>query len=462
MSAPPRNLMAGVSGVRGITPEGFDAPLAAAYALAYASHRGEGPILLARDPRESGGALLEAITGALTGCGRDVIDLGIVPTPTLLMNTALLGAAGGIVITASHNPVEWNGMKFADPGGRNISPADSFKIIEDVESGRATAPANRGDGGGRGSLQYDPGALARHMDIVAAAGGVDTGAIAGAGISVVVDGCGGAAAELVPAFLEGHGVEVHRLYCEQNGTFPRPPEPVAESLGDLCGMVVEKGAGLGLATDPDGDRLAIVGPDGIPLGEEATIALASRRVLDVSRGPVVVNLSTSRMVDDVAEAAGVRVVRTAVGETNVVEGMLAEGAVVGGEGNGGVIHPGVVLGRDALTGAALILSAMAAGGVGLLDLRSAIPHYSMLKTRYALPGGGAGELRSRLEGLPAAFPDVVTDSRDGLRLDWEDRWVHIRPSNTEPIVRIISEAPLMDEAVDQAEEIALMLDLRDE
>ncbi len=452
--------MAGVSGVRGITGSGLTLALTADYVSAYAARRGEGPILLARDPRSSGEELTRVVIGTLTGLGRDVVLLGIVPTPTLLLNTALLEAAGGIMITASHNPVEWNGLKFADPAGRFLSPSDSRAVIEAVADGRVGDRA--GTGIAAGELITDTDAGERHAERMRRAAGVNTGAVEGAGFTVVVDGCCGAGSQLLPFYLESHGVTVHRIHCDPDGTFPRPPEPLPEAITDLCAAVVEHGADLGFALDPDGDRLAVVGPDGEPLGEEATIALAARQVLGVRSGGVAVNLSTTRMIDDVAGEFGAPVIRTPVGEINVVEGMLAAGSVVGGEGNGGVIHPDVVYARDALTGAFLILSAMAEGGLDLPALRSSIPFYTMLKLRFALPAGGAAALGERLTSLPGRFPEAAVDDRDGVRLDWPERWVHIRPSNTEPIVRLISEAPLKEEALRQADEIASILDLTDE
>ncbi|MFC1628773.1 phosphoglucosamine mutase [Gemmatimonadota bacterium] len=455
-----RDLMAGVSGVRGITGSGLTPSLTADYVSAYAARCGEGPILLARDPRASGEELMRVAIDTLTGQGRDVVLLGIVPTPTLLLNTALLGAAGGIMITASHNPVAWNGLKFADPAGRFLSPSDTMAVIETVAEGRV------GDHPGNdivtGDLSTDAEAGERHAARMRQAAGVDIEAIEGAGFTVVVDGCGGAGAEILPFYLESHGVMVHRIHCDMDGTFPRPPEPLPEALSDLCAAVLEHDADLGFALDPDGDRLAIVGPDGEPLGEEATLALAVRQVLGLRPGMVTVNLSTSRMIDDVAGEFGVPVVRTPVGEINVVEGMLAMGSVIGGEGNGGVIHPDVVYARDALTGSFLILSAMAMRGLDLPTLRSAIPSYTMCKLKYALPAGGAEALAEQLATLPDRFADAVVDDRDGVRLDWSERWVHIRPSNTEPIVRLISEAPREAEAFQQADEVASILDLTDE
>ncbi|MFC1545121.1 phosphoglucosamine mutase [Gemmatimonadota bacterium] len=457
MARSARDLMAGVSGVRGITDSGLTPSLTAEYVSAYSAHCGEGAILLARDPRSSGEELTRVVIETLTGHGRDVILLGIVPTPTLLLNTALLKAAGGIMITASHNPVEWNGLKFADPAGRFLSPIDTLAVIETVAEGRTADHTSRGII--TGELSTDTEAGERHFARVREAAGVDVDRIGSAGFTAVVDGCGGAGSEILPFYLESHGVQVHRIHCDLDGSFPRPPEPVPEALADLCKAVVSHGADLGFALDPDGDRLAIVGPDGDPLGEESTLALAARQVLGVCPGRVSVNLSTSRMIDDVAREFGVPVTRTPVGEINVVEGMLADGSVIGGEGNGGVIHPDVVHARDALTGSFLILSAMAEQKLDLPALRSAIPSYAMHKMKYPLPESGTAVLMQQLAGLPDRFTDAAVDVRDGVRLDWSQRWVHIRPSNTEPVVRLISEAPRDEEALRQADEIASILDL---
>ncbi len=468
MSVSADTLMAGVSGIRGIADRDLDSMVIEAYTSAYAARCGDGSILLARDPRPSGPVLREAIIETLLGMGRTVVDLGIVPTPTLLLNTALLKAAGGIMITASHNPIEWNGLKFADPRGRFLAPETSLEIIAEVEillaeGGDEAAMRSRSEKGAAvGKFREDMGAAGRHMELVAGARGVDTKAIEGAELAVVVDCGGGAASGIVPSFLEGCGVEVHPLYCDPDGTFPRPPEPLPPALVDLGREVVERGADLGVALDPDADRLALVGPDGEPMGEEVTLALAARRVLEVVEGPVVTNLSTSRMIDDVASGAGTALLRTPVGEINVANGMLAAGAIIGGEGNGGVIHRDVVTGRDGLTGSALILTALALSGLDLPGLRATVPSYAMLKSRYALPGGGAEELRRSLKELPARYPEAGADGRDGVRLDWADRWVHVRPSNTEPIVRIISEAPRREEARDLIEDIASTMDLNSE
>jgi phosphomannomutase len=326
--------------------------------------------------------------------------------------------------------------------------------------GPGRAVSMKGASGGK--YREDAGAAGRHQELVAAARGVDTRLLGEARPVVVVDCGGGAASAVVPSFLEGCGVDVHLLYCDPDGTFPREPEPLPPALGDLGREVVRREADLGLAIDPDGDRLALVDRNGEPLGEEMTLALAARRALESTEGPVVINLSTSRMIDDVAAGAGTVVVRTPVGEINVVNGMLDCGATIGGEGNGGVIHRDVVAGRDALTGSALILSALAHCGNELDAVMTGIPSYEMLKARYRLPEGGLEELDRYMKELPSRFEEAAIDGRDGVRLDWADRWVHVRPSNTEPVVRIIVEAPGGQEAIDLMEEIASAMDLDSE
>lgn len=458
LSHPSDGLMAGVSGIRGIAGTGLTADIVFRYATVYSDLCAPGIILVGRDPRASSGMVREAVITALRGAGRDVVDLEIVPTPTLFMNTALMGAAGGVMITASHNPEEWNGLKFADPRGRYLSPGDTRTLIDRVRSaGTDPAAADRSVRGGLRTEHERP--VRNHTDRARAAAGVDIAALAGAGLTVVLDACNGAGSTIIPEFLERCGVRVHRIHCTPDGTFPRPPEPLPEALFDLGDAVRRTGAHLGLAVDPDADRLALTGPDGEPLGEERTLALAARQVLRSGAGPVVTNLSTSRMLDDVAEEAGVRLFRTPVGEINVAEMMETTRAVIGGEGNGGVIHPDVVLGRDALTGAAVILSALAGAGGDVGVLVAAIPTYAMLKRKYRLPEGGAEVFRERLSRSAGALGSSDSDLRDGLRLEWPDRWVHLRPSNTEPVARLIVEAPSSQEAAGLADRAAAHFDL---
>jgi phosphomannomutase len=460
--------MAGVSGVRGLYGAGLDTAVVARYAAAFADWCGPGSIVVARDPRASGEALERAVTAALRSRGRTVVRLGIAPTPTLLLNTRLLGAAGGVMVTASHNPAEWNGLKFANPAGHYLAPEDSQRLIAAVAARADEAPPGRAAAftppaaAGEGAERSDHGALLRHRQKVERAAGVNVGALPAADLKVVVDGCNGAGSALLPESLAAWGVEVVPLHCVPNGSFPRPAEPLPEALDGLGRRVRAEQADLGLGLDPDGDRLALVGPDGEALGEECTLALAARQVLQVRPGPVVANLSTSRMLDDVAAAAGVPLTRTPVGEINVVGGMLAARAVVGGEGNGGVIHPDVVLGRDALVATALIVSALALERCDLPALRARLPVYAMLKLRLRLPGGGAEALHRRLEALADTFGAERIDRRDGLRLDWSDRWVHVRPSNTEPIARLIVEAPEEAQARDLAAAVAGPLGLHQE
>ncbi len=438
--ADPR-LMISVSGIRGrvgfgLTPEVFARYAAAfgAWALAKGPSRA---VVLGRDSRVSGPLFHQVARAALESVGADVIDLGITTTPTLQMAVEHHHAAGGLCITASHNPIEWNALKFVGADGLFLSAADGTAmraLIDDI-------PYATWDQ--LGETRFDADAVTRHIDAVLALPMIDVEAIRARKFRVAYDACRGAGAIIIPRLLEVLGCEVHAIELETDGRFPRPPEPVAENLGPLCALVVQTGADIGFATDPDVDRLALVDERGVAIGEDYTLALAAPVVLRHRHGPVVTNLSTSLVVDDQVAALGVTVIRAPVGEVNVATAMRSAGAVVGGEGNGGVILPELHLGRDAPLGVALLLQMLVDAGEPLSAVVDRFPRYAIIKDKLDRP---PVPLDAVYDALRAAFPDAAADTQDGMRLGWPDRWVHVRPSGTEPIVRVIAEAPTREAA----------------
>jgi phosphomannomutase len=429
--------MVSVSGVRGRVGETFTPELAAAYAAGFGAWaRGRGPgraIVLGRDSRVSGPLFHRVVTGALEAAGCDVIDIGVAPTPTVQLAVEHHHAAGGLAITASHNPIEWNALKFIGPDG----------LFLDAESGASMRHGLEHESPyvgwqDLGTVGTDSGAIARHIEAVLALPFVDVDGIRSRRFRVALDCCHGAGGAIMPDLLERLGCDVAAIGTETDGRFPRPPEPVADHLGDLAALVKRHKAAVGFATDPDVDRLALVDETGTPIGEDWTLALAARVVLGRQPGPVVTNLSTSRVLDDVAERAGVKVGRAPVGEVNVATAMREAGAVIGGEGNGGVILPALHLGRDAPVAVALVLQLLHESAVSLSQIVAEYPRYAIVKDKLAL---GSTPLATVYDRLLGTFPDGVPDRQDGLRLAWTDQWLHVRPSGTEPIVRLIAEAP---------------------
>jgi phosphomannomutase len=369
-----------------------------------------------------------------------VIDIGLTTTPTCQLAVEDHHAAGGLMISASHNPIEWNALKFIGPTGLFLENAEGIEMRSLVERGIPRAQWNE-----LGKVETDDRAVQRHIDRVLAIPYVDVDAIRGRRFHVALDCVRGAGAVIMPALLDRLGCRVTAINLQPDGHFPRPPEPVAENLGDLERLVLESGAAIGFAVDPDVDRLALVSDAGKAIGEDFTLALAAKLVLRHRTGPVVTNLSTSRIVEDVANAAGTDVIRAPVGEVNVAVRMRDERAPIGGEGNGGVILPEVHLGRDAPVGAALLLQLLHEEDRPLSHIVADLPRYVIVKDKLNRPNA---RLDTVYEALRSAFPSASADSQDGLRLSWPDRWVHVRPSGTEPIVRVIAEAPTDREALE--------------
>ncbi len=429
-------LMVSVSGVRGrvgeaLTPE-IMATFAAGFGAWASSGGGSRTIVVGRDSRVSGPMFHRVVLAALQSVGCDVVDVGMAPTPTIQLEVENRHAAGGLAITASHNPVEWNALKFIGPTGLFLLADEAGEMRRAMEAGIPRAAWDR-----LGRVDTDGGAIARHIERVLSIPFIDVEGIRRRQFHVALDCVRGAGGAIMPALLERLGCRVTAINLEADGRFPRPPEPVAENLGDLERLVRSSGAAVGFAVDPDVDRLALVADDGRAIGEDYTLALAARLVLRHRSGPVVVNLSTSRIVEDMATAGGAEVIRAPVGEVNVAARMRRERSPIGGEGNGGVILSEVHLGRDAPIGAALILQMMYEDGRSISEVVADFPRYVIVKDKLDRP---RASLEIVYEALRAEFPDASPDTQDGLRLAWADRWVHIRPSGTEPIVRVIAEA----------------------
>ncbi|HDQ99109.1 MAG TPA: phosphoglucosamine mutase [candidate division WOR-3 bacterium] len=424
----------GFSGLRGrvgldLTPE-----LITGVTRAFGFHLGAGRVAVGRDTRVSGPSLAAAAAAGLTSAGCDVVDAGVCPTPTLLHYTRTAGLRGGIVVTASHNPEEWNGLKFCGPDGRFLSPDELARFRP-----LALDPPGPVGWDRSGSLTAAD-AVAGH---VAAIAGEELFRAAGRGsLRIGMDAVNGAAAEAGPALARALGLEPVLLNCATDAEslrrgFPRPPEPTPGHLADLAVLVRRERLDFGIGFDPDGDRAGLVDETGTPLPEEWTLCLACRFVLARFPGPVVTNLSTTRAVEDVAAEFGVPVFRTPVGEVQVSAGMERHGAAIGGEGNGGVILPRVNFTRDGLVALACIAGLIRTSGRPLSQLAAGLGDWRMVKTKLDLD---ADRFVRRAGALRTLFPGAKLDESDGLRLEGEDFWLHARPSNTEPLVRVIAEA----------------------
>ena len=436
-------LMVSVSGVRGRVGEALTPEIVTKFAAGFghwalSRSPANRTIVLGRDSRVSGPMFHHAVIAALESVGARIIDIGIVPTPTIQLAVEYHHAAGGLGITASHNPIEWNALKFIASSGLFLDSDEAREMRAVVESDFPRATWDR-----LGTLEDDNDAIERHISAILALPFIDVEGIREREFHVALDCVRGAGGLFMPILLDRLGCTVSSINMEVDGRFPRAPEPVAENLGELEALVQQSGAVVGFAVDPDVDRLALVSDKGNAIGEDYTLALAASVVLGHRDGPVVTNLSTSRIVDDVAERAGRAVIRAPVGEVNVATRMRTEGAAIGGEGNGGVILTEMHLGRDAPVGTALILQLLHQENRSLSAIIDDYPRYSIVKDKLPLP---AAPLDSVYRSLRAAFADAEVDTQDGMRLTWRDRWMHVRPSGTEPIVRVIAEAPTESDA----------------
>lgn len=434
-----------VSGLRGVVGETLTPEVAFRYATAFARSLPVGPVLITRDGRENGPQLVEPIACGLSqGGARAVFDGGIAATPTTGVLVRQLRCVGGVQISASHNPAEYNGMKLFSAEGRVVPATVGAAVLENYTALGADYRESGEERGARSEPIADT--VSAHLNLVERT--VDVERIRARRFRVLLDANHGSGSVLGRPLLERLGCNVTILGDVPDGRFAHQPEPTADNLASVLGKVVEVGADIGFCQDPDADRLAIIDERGRYLGEEYTLAICADHVLRSTPGPVVTNCSTSRMTEDLARKYGVPFHRSAVGEANVVDEMLKCGAILGGEGNGGVIDPRVVLVRDSFASMALVLAAMAERGLPASALADELPRYAIYKTKVTV---AREAIVPALAALERHFADATTDRLDGLRLDWttangSGSWLLVRASNTEPIVRIIAEAPTDEEA----------------
>lgn len=441
-------LIVSVSGIRGIIGESLTPRVALAFASALGVHVQGGGVVVSRDGRPSGAMLRHAVLAGLAAAGCEIHDLGVAPTPTVGLAVRTLQAAGGIQITASHNPAPYNGLKLFGADGRVLSATVGEEVRALFAAGACRAVPHTD----LGTVRYYRQAEEVHGDLVLRL--IDGTRIRSARFKALIDGNGGAGGPLGRRLLQSLAVETVGVACDADGFFRHEAEPTAENLKEICPLVRQQEADLGLALDPDADRLALIDENGRYIGEELTLALAVLFRLRRERGPVVINMSTSRVVEDIAARFNCPCHRSAVGEANVADKMREVGALIGGEGNGGVIDPRVGLVRDPFIALALILNLMAETNRKLSELVAELPVYSIVKDKYTV---ARERLPALFEALQAKWPQARVNLLDGLRLDWADRWVHVRPSNTEPIVRVIAEAPKADAAAALCRDVGALL-----
>ena len=437
-------LIISVSGIRGIVGQSLTEDTVRRFAHAFATQLPmNARVVLARDTRPSGEGLAAVAIDALYAAGCHVFDLGVCATPTAKLMVLELAADAALILTASHNPAPWNGMKMVRADGIFLDAATGRR----VEAAYKRSRRRTGDG----QLERVPRETVDAILLRRILAVVDTDSIRGAHLRAAVDPCNGTGCLFIPLLLEALGVEMHLIHGEPHGRFAHEPEPIPANLVDLGHAVMEGHCHVGFAIDPDADRVALVDANGTPLGEDLTLALAVQSVTETRKGPVVTTLSTSQVVTDAAVANGCPVILTPVGEVHVVDAMVAEGAIIGGEGNGGVILLDVDPGRDAAVGIALILQALAQTGRSLTELARALPAYAIEKRKVSC---SQDDLQRALDGLIQRYPQALRHPvQDGVKLylsggSLQCPWIHLRPSNTEPVVRIIAESESREEAME--------------
>jgi phosphomannomutase len=430
-------LIISVSGLRGIVGETLTPEIAVRYVQAFAAGLEDGPLVISQDGRATGPALAAAIRDGLFAAGRDVIDASVAATPTTGILVREHSAAGGIQISASHNPAEYNGLKLFGADGRVVPASVGQQVLDRYRSESCLFSESTRTP----SSSPCEDTTTAHWEKIAAQ--VDVDRIRAARISVLLDANHGSGALLGVRLLEELHCDVTLLGGVPDGQFDHQPEPTAENLSEVLDTLIGSQAAIGFCQDPDADRLAVIDEWGHYIGEEYTLALCTDHLLRKSKGPVVTNCSTSRMTQDVAARFGVAFSRSAVGEANVADEMLRVGAVIGGEGNGGVIHPEIGYVRDSFIAMAMLLDAMAARQLPISRLTEELPHYVMSKQKVPLEREQLADVMARVQ---SHFGDAEVSALDGLRFDWPGKWVLVRASNTEPIIRIMSEAETAGEA----------------
>jgi phosphomannomutase len=417
-----------ISGVRGVVGQSLTPKLLTRFAQAFGTHTGPGTIVIGRDPRTSGEMVKHAVVAGILSTGNRVIDIGVCPVPTVQLQVRHRRAQGGIAITASHNPAEWNALKFIGSSGLFLDAAQARELLDIYHQGEYTKVG----GAELRTVEVLEGATDLHIKTI-----LDVLGPLPRKLRVVLDSCNGAGSLVGPKLIEALGAEVIPINVTPDGSFPRPAEPLPENLGDLRRAVKEHQADVGFAQDMDADRLAVVSNEGEAIGEDNTLVLAMLYVLSHEKGPVVANLSTTSAVEDVAKLFGCPVFLTKIGEVNVTDAMQQHNAVIGGEGNGGVIYPRINFARDSLVGMALVLHLLAESGKSVTQLLETVPRYHIVKDKMTCP---SDRISTVLRMVREQFAEFQMDTRDGVKVMTKDGWFLVRGSNTEPIIRIVAEA----------------------
>ena len=440
-------LIRSISGVRGLTDSHLTPKISSIYARALHTSLPDGVIMAGRDSRPSGDMILHAMTEELVGLGRTVIQCGVVPTPTVQFMVHNTEAVGGFIVTASHNPVEWNGIKFLRPDSTFFHPEECQDLFNMVDQNVELKKSKEA-----GIVWPEQNAIQKHVIACASISCIDLNRIQRRKFKIVIDAVNGAGSIALPNMLEALGCEVIELNCEPDGNFTRGTEPLPENLNDLSAMVKNHNADAGFAVDPDADRLAVVNEHGEPLGEEYTLVLAADGYINETgkKERFVVNLSTSLALEKLAHKNGSTVERSAVGEINVVNKMNEVNSNLGGEGNGGVILKECHLGRDSMVGATMVLNRMSQTENTLSEIHRTLPIFKIVKDKISVDTIDSDELIDKVSNL---FNDADKNDLDGIKFTWDDKWVHLRRSNTEPIMRIYAEAPSEDQALELVSKI---------